>query len=172
MNLLDTFTELTSIFLFTTCFLFLARKVAKYLGLVDKPNFRKRHQGMIPLVGGISVFAGICFTFAIADYYIPHARLYLACATVLVVVGALDDRYDISVKIRAFVQAAVAITMMTFAKLHLSSLGYIFGLWEMELGPFGYFLTLLLCGLRLTHLTWLTVLMDCWEDCPASHLPQ
>ena len=142
MNLLDTFTELTSIFLFTTCFLFLARKVAKYLGLVDKPNFRKRHQGMIPLVGGISVFAGICFTFAIADYYIPHARLYLACATVLVVVGALDDRYDISVKIRAFVQAAVAITMMTFAKLHLSSLGYIFGLWEMELGPFGYFLTL------------------------------
>ena len=142
MNLLDTFTELTSIFLFTTCFLFLARKVAKYLGLVDKPNFRKRHQGMIPLVGGISVFAGICFTFAIADYYIPHARLYLTCATVLVVVGALDDRYDISVKIRAFVQAAVAIAMMVFAKLHLSSLGYIFGSWEMELGPFGYFLTL------------------------------
>src|SRR3546814_19521465 len=57
-----------------------------------KPNFRKRHQGLIPLVGGISVYAGICFTFAIADYYIPHAALYLACAGVLVLVGALDDR--------------------------------------------------------------------------------
>lgn len=127
MNLFDTFAELTSIFLFTTCFLFFARKVAKYLGLVDKPNFRKRHQGMIPLVGGISVFAGVCFTFAIADYYIPHARLYLSCAAVLVIVGALDDRYDISVKIRALVQAAVGIAMMVAAKLHLSSLGYIFG---------------------------------------------
>ncbi len=73
MNLLTAVTELISIFLFTTCFLFIARKVAKRIGLVDKPNFRKRHQGLIPLVGGISVYAGICFTFGIADYYIPHA---------------------------------------------------------------------------------------------------
>ena len=80
MNLFTAVTELISIFLFTTCFLFIARKVAKRIGLVDKPNFRKRHQGLIPLVGGISVYAGICFTFGIADYYIPHAALYIACA--------------------------------------------------------------------------------------------
>jgi UDP-GlcNAc:undecaprenyl-phosphate GlcNAc-1-phosphate transferase len=82
VNLLTAVTELISIFLFTTCFLFVARKAAKRIGLVDKPNFRKRHQGLIPLVGGISVYAGICFTFSIADYYIPHAALYLACAVV------------------------------------------------------------------------------------------
>ena len=80
MNLLTVSTDLISIFLFTTLFLFFARKVAKKVGLVDKPNFRKRHQGLIPLVGGISVYAGICFTFGIVDYYIPHASLYLACA--------------------------------------------------------------------------------------------
>ncbi|MEN3205950.1 hypothetical protein ABDM40_14165 [Klebsiella pneumoniae] len=80
MNLLTAITELIIIFLFTTLFIFVARKVAKKIGLVDKPNYRKRHQGLIPLVGGISVYAGICFTFAIADYYIPHASLYLACA--------------------------------------------------------------------------------------------
>ena len=142
MNLLTAFTELFSIFLFTTAFLFFARKVAKRVGLVDKPNFRKRHQGLIPLVGGISVFAGICFTFGIAAYYIPHAVLYLLCAGILVFVGALDDRYDISVKIRAMIQALVAIVMMSVGKLYLSSLGYIFGTWEMVLGPFGYLLTL------------------------------
>lgn len=112
MNLLTAITELISIFLFTTLFIFVARKVAKKIGLVDKPNYRKRHQGLIPLVGGISVYAGICFTFAIADYYIPHASLYLACAGVLVLVGALDDRFDISVKIRAVIQAAIAVIMM------------------------------------------------------------
>ncbi len=60
----------------------------------------------------------------------------------LVFIGALDDRFDISVKIRATIQAAVGIVMMVFGKLYLSSLGYIFGSWEMVLGPFGYFLTL------------------------------
>lgn len=97
MNLLTVSTDLISIFLFTTLFLFLPVRWQK-VGLVDKPNFRKRHQGLIPLVGGISVYAGICFTFGIVDYYIPHASLYLACAGVLVFIGALDDRFDISVK--------------------------------------------------------------------------
>ncbi|PJM29044.1 undecaprenyl-phosphate alpha-N-acetylglucosaminyl 1-phosphate transferase [Salmonella enterica subsp. enterica serovar Typhi] len=123
-------------------FIFLARKVAIKIGLVDKPNFRKRHQGVIPLVGGISVFAGICFMFGLSDYYIPHLSLYLICAGVLVFVGAMDDRFDISVKIRAVVQAVIAVVMMVIAKLHLGSLGYIFGPWELVLGPFGYFLTL------------------------------
>ncbi|QQQ34397.1 undecaprenyl-phosphate alpha-N-acetylglucosaminyl 1-phosphate transferase, partial [Salmonella enterica] len=45
MNLLTVSTDLISIFLFTTIFIFLARKVAIKIGLVDKPNFRKRHQG-------------------------------------------------------------------------------------------------------------------------------
>lgn len=142
MNLITAGTDLVCIFLFTTIFLFFARKAAKKIGLVDKPNFRKRHQGLIPLVGGISVYAGICFTFLIANYYIPHAWLYLICAGALVFVGALDDRFDISVKIRASVQALIGIVMMVVGKLYLLSLGYIFGSWEMVLGPFGYFLTL------------------------------
>ncbi|PZR19072.1 MAG: undecaprenyl-phosphate alpha-N-acetylglucosaminyl 1-phosphate transferase [Citrobacter freundii] len=142
MNLLAALSELVSIFLFTTIFIFLARKIAIKIGLVDKPNFRKRHQGIVPLVGGISVFAGINFMFGLSDYYIPHASLYLFCAGVLVLVGALDDRFDISVKIRAVVQAVIAILMMAKGNLYLSSLGGIFGPWELVLGPFGYFLTL------------------------------
>ena len=162
MNLLTAITELISIFLFTTLFIFVARKVAKKIGLVDKPNYRKRHQGLIPLVGGISVYAGICFTFAIADYYIPHASLYLACAGVLVLVGALDDRFDISVKIRAVIQAAIAVIMMMAGNLHLSSLGFIFGSWELVLGPFGFFLTLFIGGPLLGYLLLRVAGVDGW----------
>ena len=97
--------ELGLTFLFSLTFLFLARKVAKKVGLVDKPNFRKRHQGTVPLVGGISVFAGVCFAFLITNYYQPNDMLYLSCAGVLVLVGVIDDKFDISVKIRAAVQA-------------------------------------------------------------------
>ncbi len=146
VNLLSLGTDLIYVFIFTLVFLFIARKIAKRIGLVDKPNFRKRHQGLIPLVGGISVYVGVFFAFLIAwwtsRYYIPHARLYLICAGVLVLVGALDDRFDISVKFRASVQAGIAIVMMVFGGLYLNSLGYILGNWEFYLGPFGYFLTL------------------------------
>ncbi len=68
--------------------------------------------------------------------------LYLACAGVLVFVGALDDRFDISVKIRATVQGIVAVVMMFFGKLYLLSLGFIIGPVELIVGPFGYVLTL------------------------------
>lgn len=142
MNLLNMSTELALIFVFSMVFLFFARKAAKKVGLVDKPNYRKRHQGVVPLVGGISVFAGTCFGFAITNFYIPHALLYLCCAGMLVLIGALDDRWDISVKIRAIVQAIVAVLMMSMGKLYLLSLGYIFGPWELIVGPFGYVLTL------------------------------
>lgn len=146
MNLLSQSTDLILVFTFTLIFLFFARKAAKKVGLVDKPNFRKRHQGLIPLVGGISVYAGLCFAFLVSwltsSYYIPHARLYLACAGVMVLVGALDDRFDISVKFRALVQAAIAVVMMSYGGLYLATLGFILGPWELTLGPFGYLVTL------------------------------
>ncbi|WP_350315972.1 UDP-N-acetylglucosamine--undecaprenyl-phosphate N-acetylglucosaminephosphotransferase [Pectobacterium aroidearum] len=142
MNLLTMSTELLFIFLFSLGFLFFARSIAGKIGLVDRPNYRKRHRGLVPLVGGISVYAGICFTYFITDQYIPNFRLYLLCAGVLVFVGMLDDRFDISVKIRAVVQAFVAVVMMAFAGLTLHNLGHIFGPWQMALGPFGYLVTL------------------------------
>ncbi|OKP04658.1 UDP-GlcNAc:undecaprenylphosphate GlcNAc-1-phosphate transferase [Xenorhabdus eapokensis] len=120
----------------------MARKVAKKIGLVDKPNYRKYHQGLIPLVGGISLFFSVCFAFTITKEFIPHKWSYLACAGVLVFVGVLDDRFDVSVKIRAVIQALVGISMMFFAGLKLESLGNSFGHWEMVLGPFSYIVTL------------------------------
>ncbi|MDF5410070.1 undecaprenyl-phosphate alpha-N-acetylglucosaminyl 1-phosphate transferase, partial [Vibrio parahaemolyticus] len=47
--------ELSFIFFSSFATLFLMRKVAKKIGLVDKPNARKLHQGAVPLVGGISI---------------------------------------------------------------------------------------------------------------------
>ncbi|WP_413721625.1 UDP-N-acetylglucosamine--undecaprenyl-phosphate N-acetylglucosaminephosphotransferase [Sodalis sp. RH23] len=143
MNLLNMSTDFFAIFLFSMVFLFFSRKVAQKIGLVDKPNYRKRHHGQIPLVGGISIYAGICFTFIYTDHFVPHIGLYLLCSGVLVLTGALDDRFDISVKSRATIQALVAVTMMYFGGLYINSLGYVFGPWEMVLGPyFGYPVTL------------------------------
>ncbi|PHM50923.1 UDP-N-acetylglucosamine--undecaprenyl-phosphate N-acetylglucosaminephosphotransferase [Xenorhabdus miraniensis] len=142
MNIPSMSAEIFCVFIFSFAFLFVSRKIAKKIGLVDKPNYRKRHQGLVPLVGGISVFFSVCFAFVITKEFIPHKWLYLACAGILVFIGALDDRFDISVKIRATIQALVGIGMMHFAGLKLESLGNTFGPWEMTLGPFSYVVTL------------------------------
>lgn len=136
-------TYFIAIFIFSLLFLFLARKVAKKIGLVDTPNYRKRHQGQIPLVGGISIYASICFACLYTDHYISHVSLYLMCAGVLVITGVLDDRFDISVVTRAIVQALVAMAMMVFSGCYINSLGYILGPCEMMLGPLGYLVTLI-----------------------------
>ena len=42
--------------------LIVMRPIANKIGLVDKPNYRKRHQGAIPLIGGVSLFMGnLCY---------------------------------------------------------------------------------------------------------------
>lgn len=134
--------DLAIVFLFSLAFLFFARKVAKKIGLIDKPSSRKQHYGFIPLVGGISVYAGICLYLFLNWNEVEQPGIYLMCSGLLVLVGAMDDRFDISVKFRASVQALVAVAMMYFAGLYLYSLGQLLGPWELVLGPSGYLVTL------------------------------
>ncbi|QUJ68214.1 UDP-N-acetylglucosamine--undecaprenyl-phosphate N-acetylglucosaminephosphotransferase [Photobacterium sp. GJ3] len=123
--------------------LFLLRKVAKRVGLVDKPNARKLHEGAVPLVGGIA----ICITIAQFLYYSPDilddAGLYIFCIAILTLVGALDDKFDVSFKIRLLIQAVLSVCMMYFAGLELHTLGNMIGFGKIDLGMFGYGVTVL-----------------------------
>ena len=129
--------EYSYIFVFVLSFvtLFIMRKVAKRIGLVDKPNARKHHQGVIPLVGGISVF----IAFSIAALLILPVNLtlllYLGCSLILLVVGVVDDYFDISFKIRLVVQAGIALAMIIFGGLSLDNLGYLMGNETLQLSP-------------------------------------
>ncbi|OAN13546.1 undecaprenyl-phosphate alpha-N-acetylglucosaminyl 1-phosphate transferase [Photobacterium jeanii] len=121
--------------------LFLLRKFAKTVGLVDKPNERKLHNGAIPLVGGLA----ICITLAQFLYYneevLLHSQLYMFCICVLTFVGALDDKYDVSFKLRLVIQGGLSIAMIYYAGLELHSLGNLFGAGNLDLGPLGYVIT-------------------------------
>ncbi|WP_154140346.1 UDP-N-acetylglucosamine--undecaprenyl-phosphate N-acetylglucosaminephosphotransferase [Photobacterium damselae] len=124
------------IFVFITSFimLFLMRKVAQKIGLVDKPNARKLHQGAVPLVGGISVFLSLCVG---GILYLPmnlNLALYLSCAGVLIVLGVLDDKFDLSFKIRLFVQAGISLSMIVIGGHSLHNLGYLMGSETIALG--------------------------------------
>ncbi|MEZ8544020.1 UDP-N-acetylglucosamine--undecaprenyl-phosphate N-acetylglucosaminephosphotransferase [Vibrio splendidus] len=135
--------ELSFVGFFSFSSLFLMRKVAKTIGLVDKPNSRKLHSGAVPLVGGISICLSIGQFIASNPDVIAHSYLFLGCITTLVIVGALDDKFDLSFKIRLLIQALLSIGMMHFADLRLQNIGDIVGIGAINLGVLSPIVTIL-----------------------------
>ncbi|WP_076500038.1 UDP-N-acetylglucosamine--undecaprenyl-phosphate N-acetylglucosaminephosphotransferase [Shewanella morhuae] len=107
--------------------LFVFRKIAKKIGLVDKPNERKHHTGQIPLVGGISVFFTIMLALLLIPELLLSPKLFMVCAFILVVIGVIDDRYDISFKLRLVIQAVISLMMIVLGERSLHNLGYLMG---------------------------------------------
>ncbi|WP_305455284.1 UDP-N-acetylglucosamine--undecaprenyl-phosphate N-acetylglucosaminephosphotransferase [Photobacterium leiognathi] len=134
------------LFVFITSFitLFIMRKVAKKIGLVDKPNARKLHQGVVPLVGGISIYLSLLVGFL---FFLPSSlnlELYLLCSAILIVLGALDDYYDVSFKIRLLVQAGISLAMISVGGHSLHHLGFLMGSETIALSEFvGGFITVI-----------------------------
>ncbi len=136
--------ELAFLFFFSFSALLLMRKIAKTIGLVDKPNERKLHNGAIPLVGGISICLSLLYFILNNTNIIPHSMLYAGSITILVIVGALDDKYDIDYKIRFALQGILSIVMMTQGQIELKTIGDVFGTGQViTLGWFGYLVTVL-----------------------------
>ncbi|MEZ8990150.1 UDP-N-acetylglucosamine--undecaprenyl-phosphate N-acetylglucosaminephosphotransferase [Vibrio breoganii] len=140
---LSLYIELTFTFFFSLTALFFMRKFALNVGLVDKPNARKLHIGAVPLVGGLSICISILYFLFNHPDIILHTELYAASIFILVVIGALDDKYDISFKLRFLVQGALSVAMMALGKIELSTAGNILGTGPILLGWIGYVVTIL-----------------------------
>jgi UDP-GlcNAc:undecaprenyl-phosphate GlcNAc-1-phosphate transferase len=111
-------------------------RLAEPLGLVDRPNSRKLHVGHVPLVGGLSVFIGVLASALWLGELSRFVQTLLATSAALAVLGALDDRYDLSVRSRLLVQTAAILTVIATTGVYIHSLGHIFG-HELTLGWMG-----------------------------------
>lgn len=116
-------------------------RYAETLGLVDRPNERKKHVGNIPVIGGLCAFFGVLSGVLVAGQPLPFASYVLCTAAVLVLIGAIDDRVELNVLPRLLVQAGAVLAVIVGTGVHIHTLGHLFGV-EMELGVFGVPLTL------------------------------
>lgn len=113
------------------------KPLAEWFGLVDKPCSRKQHDGEIPLIGGISVFIGVLIS---AGLWLPESRefnLYLIASAIMVFIGALDDRHNLSVRSRLVGQMLVASIMIFGAGIYIKDLGNLFGYGNVHIGLLG-----------------------------------
>jgi UDP-GlcNAc:undecaprenyl-phosphate/decaprenyl-phosphate GlcNAc-1-phosphate transferase len=81
------------------CLPALVRLATRWL-IVDQPGARKVHSVPVPRVGGIAMAVGVLVAALLTiDLQTPD-RWFLAAAGVLVLFGALDDRFDLDYRIK------------------------------------------------------------------------
>lgn len=108
----------------------LSRQVAMRLGVVDKPSQRKIHHDHKPLMGGLAIFGA--FTVALLAFDIPRhfTQLFavLAGASLVALVGLLDDRYTLGIRIRLVASAAAgALVVLAGVSFEMTGLALLDG---------------------------------------------
>lgn len=98
--------------------------LARACGAMDKPNARKVHKVPTPLWGGIGVFAAAVvavlltihthpeFTTQIVAKQWSHLQGMLIASAMMLIIGMIDDRYNMPAKVKLFGQIATAAVMM------------------------------------------------------------
>lgn len=130
-------------FLVTFGMVKLLQPLAIMIDLVDKPGGRKQHDGMIPLIGGLAVFAGIFLTGYIFLEQPTFIRMFMVGGGLIVFLGAVDDRYDISPRLRFVGQVLIASIFVYGLDIYLASFGNLLGMGDINVGWFGYPLAIL-----------------------------
>jgi UDP-GlcNAc:undecaprenyl-phosphate GlcNAc-1-phosphate transferase len=130
-------------FLVTLVFIVALRPMAIVIGLVDLPGGRKSHVGAIPIVGGAAMFIGILLGLALLADSWQTANYLMASASLLVLIGLLDDRFGIPASARLVTQITAVLIMVYGGNLLLHDLGDPFGFGTLGLGPVKLLITTL-----------------------------
>jgi len=100
------------------------RPVAVVVDLVDKPGGRKTHHGDVPVIGGIAMFLGCAFGVGLLTPSTFMSAAVLSAGSLVVVVGLLDDRFELSPYARLTAHLAAALMVISASSdLTIATLG-------------------------------------------------
>ncbi|MBP1971946.1 UDP-GlcNAc:undecaprenyl-phosphate GlcNAc-1-phosphate transferase [Cohnella thailandensis] len=96
----------------------LVKKFAVKVGAMDVPDHRKVHTKVMPRMGGLAIYAAFTVTILLFLPWLPDSLLsehdrnlimgMLVGGTVIVILGAMDDRFQLNAKLKFLVQIAAA----------------------------------------------------------------
>jgi UDP-GlcNAc:undecaprenyl-phosphate GlcNAc-1-phosphate transferase len=125
-------------FLVSVTLMFALRPIALRLGLVDSPGGRKTHSGEVPVIGGLAMFSGLLVAAMAGAIQSSLAGPLLAASGLMVVVGLLDDVFDLPPNVRLLAHIAAATTLVLATGFTVTGLGDLFGIGEIPLGPLAW----------------------------------
>ncbi|WP_313892632.1 MraY family glycosyltransferase [Psychrobacillus sp.] len=116
-------------------------KLAHIIGAVDKPSERKVHANVMPRLGGLAIFIAVVVGYFVAGLYEAKITGIIVGALIIIVLGIIDDKYELSAKIKLLGQILAACAVMgsglTIEVLNIPFLGVF------HLGIFSYVVTLI-----------------------------
>ncbi len=130
--------------LVTILFMFALRPVARGLGLIDRPGGRKMHIGEVPVIGGLAMTGGLVVGTLYGYQSVQGFPFFITSVLVLVLIGALDDRYDLPPSVRFLAQICACLLMVGGAGIYARDLGSPFFQGMLELGWFSVPFTVLI----------------------------
>ena len=89
------------------------QRIAPRLGFVDHPTARKAHEGLIPVCGGLAMFAAYVIGSCVLDPSLQAPWSFIAGLAILVAVGAVDDRLTLNPLWRLTAQVLASIVMVS-----------------------------------------------------------
>lgn len=123
----------------------LVKKFAIKVGAVDVPNARKVHTRIMPRMGGLGIYAAFVLALLALMPFIPDTlfgsardgnlvKALLAGGSVIVLVGALDDRFELSAKVKLVGQIIAACVVVFGFDLTVNFVNVPFGdkYWAIE----------------------------------------
>lgn len=132
--------------LITLITIMVLKPLATKLKLVDHPGGRKAHAKPTPVIGGIAMYIGFFATPFFFQSNIPHFFPMLIGASVLLIMGILDDRHNLSARIRFFGQAIAVAILVMWGHLSIQNLGDLFSTGVLNLSSYhqiSFFITLI-----------------------------
>ncbi len=119
------------------------KPIAFWADLVDRPGGRKQHDGLIPLVGGIAIYISVFLSSLLFLEQPIFIRLFLLAGGLIVFLGMVDDRYDLSPRSRLVGQILICLIFVYGLEVRIQNFGNLFGFGDIYAGFLSYPLTIL-----------------------------
>ncbi len=104
------------------------RKLARIMGIVDKPDTRKKHQKEIPPIGGLIIFTAFMI-YGLVSGIVDLSKYWplYSSLVILLVSGALDDQFSLHAWLKFAIHIAAAGVIAFMGNVQAAYLGDLFG---------------------------------------------
>ncbi|MGF1547643.1 MAG: glycosyltransferase family 4 protein [Thiotrichales bacterium] len=92
---------------------------------VDQPNQRKVHKKPVPRVGGLAMFIAALAAFLLLHPFTPLLTGYWIGVIIIVVVGVLDDRFDLNYRIKFAAQISAIVLAIGIGDVRVETFPFV-----------------------------------------------